>query len=55
MLFASVWDSLLEQASLFVPYQYAATLSREEPADLFLQSGTFRNFQKLFQEVTWSQ
>ena len=33
----------------------AATLSRGKEPDLFLQSGPLQNFQKFFQELTWSQ
>ena len=55
MLFASIWDSLLAQASVLVPCQYAATLSRWKGPDLFLKSGPFQNFHKYFQEWTWSQ
>ena len=53
MLFASIWDSFLVEASVLVLCQYAATLTRGEGADLFLQSGPFQNFQKIFQELTW--
>ena len=35
--------------------QYAATLSWGKGPDLFLQSGTFQNFHKVFKELTWSQ
>ena len=34
----------LTQASVLLLYQYATTLSRDEGADLFLQSGPFQNF-----------
>ena len=58
MLFASIWDSFLAQASVSLLYQYAqyaATLSTGEGTDLFLQSGPFQNSQEFFQELTWSQ
>ena len=55
MLFASIRGSLLAQASVSLLLQYAATLSRGERSDLFLQSGSFQNFNKFFQALTWSQ
>ena len=55
MLFASIRGSLLAQASVLLLLQYAATLSRGERSDLFLQSGSFQNFNKFFQALTWSQ
>ena len=55
MLFASIWDSFLAQASELLLFQYAATLSRGEGPDLFLQTGPFQNFHKFFQELTWYQ
>ena len=55
MLFASIRGSLLAQASVSLLLQYAATLSRGERSDLFLQSGSFQNFHKFFQALTWSQ
>ena len=36
MLFASIWDSFLAQASVLLLFQYAATLSRGEGPGLFL-------------------
>ena len=44
MLFASVWESFLAQASLLLLFQYVATLSRRKGSDLFLQSGPSQNF-----------
>ena len=38
MLFSSIWDSFLAQASLLLLFQYVATLSRGKGPDLFLQS-----------------
>ena len=35
--------------------QYTAILSRGEGPNLFLQGGPFQNFQKFFQELSWSQ
>ena len=55
MLFASIWDSFLAQASVLLLCHYTVTLSRGEGPDLFLQSGPFQNFQKFFQELTSSQ
>ena len=55
MLFASIRDRFLAQASVLLLFQYAATLSRWKGSDLFLQSGPFKNFHKFFQELTWSQ
>ena len=55
MLFTSIRGSLLAQASVLLLLQYAATLSRGERSDLFLQSGSFQNFNKFFQALTWSQ
>ena len=55
MLFASIWDSFLAQASVMLYFQYAATLSRGEGPHLFLQSGWYQNFRKFFQELTSSQ
>ena len=55
MLFASIRGSLLAQASVLLLLQYAATLSRGERSDLFLQSGSFQNFNKFSQALTWSQ
>ena len=52
MLFTSICDSLLTEASVLLLFQYAATLSRGEGSDLFLQSGPFENFHKFFQELT---
>ena len=51
MLFASIWDSFLAQASVLLLCHYTVTLSRGEGPDLFLQSGPFQNFQKFFQEL----
>ena len=55
LLFASIWDSLLEQASVFQLFEYAATLSKKEGPDLFLQSEPFQTFYEFFKELTWSQ
>ena len=56
MLFAIIRDSFLAQALVLVLFRYTATLGREEEgSDLFLQSEPFQNFQKFFQELTWSQ
>ena len=55
MLFASIWDSFLAQASVLPLYQYAVALSKGEGPDVFLQSGPFQNFQKFFQELNWSK
>ena len=54
-LFASIWGSFLAQASVLLLCQYTTKLSRGERPDLFLQSGPFQNFQKFFQELSWSQ
>ena len=40
MLFASIWDSFVVQASVLLLFQYAATLSKEEELDLFLDKWT---------------
>ena len=48
MLFASIWDSFLAQASALLLCQYAATLSRGKGPDLFLESGPFQDFKKFF-------
>ena len=42
ILFASIWDRFLSQASALLPFQYAATLSRGKGSDLFLQNGPFQ-------------
>ena len=55
MLFASIWDRFLAQASVLLLCQYAAIFGRGEGADIFLQSGQFQNSQKFFRELTWSQ
>ena len=55
LLFASIWDSLLAQASVLQFFEYAATLSKKEGPDLFLQSEPSQNFYEFFQELTWSQ
>ena len=55
MLFESIWDSFLAQASVLLLCQYNAILSWGEEPDSFLQSGTFQKFQKFFQELSWSQ
>ena len=39
--FASIWDSFLEKASVLPLFQYAATLSRGNGPNLFLQSWPF--------------
>ena len=52
MLFASIWDSFLAQASVLLLFQYAATLCRQKRPDLFVQSGSFQNLHKFFQELT---
>ena len=45
----------LAQASVLLLFRYAATLSKGEGPDLFLQSEPFQSFQNFFQELTWSQ
>ena len=45
MLLASIWDSFLAQALVLLLCQYTVTLSRREGLNLFLQSGSFQNFQ----------
>ena len=55
MLFASILDNFLAQASELLLFQYAATLRMEKKPDLFLQSGAFQNSDKLFLELTWSR
>ena len=42
MLFTSIWDSFLTQASVFLLFQYDGTLSRGEGSDLFEQSWPLR-------------
>ena len=54
MFFASIWDSVLAQASMLLLCQYVATLSRGRGSDLYLQSRPFYNFHKSFQELTWT-
>ena len=54
MLFASIGDNLLAQASVLLLFKHAATLIRREGPDLYLQTGPFQNFRKCFQELTWS-
>ena len=54
MLFTSIWGSFLAQASVLLLCRYIAALRRGEGLDLFLQSEPFQNFQKFFQEWTWS-
>ena len=49
ILFASIWDRFLSQASALLPFQYAATLSRGKGSDLFLQNGPFQTFETLFE------
>ena len=55
MLFASIRESFLAQASVLLLCQYAATLSRGKGPDLLLENEPFQNFQKIFQELTSSQ
>ena len=54
MLFSSIWDSSLAQASVLLLFQYSATLSRGKGPDLFLQIGPTQDFHKFFHELTWS-
>ena len=53
MLFSSIWDSVVEQASVLLLFHYAETLNSSEGPDLFLQNGPFQNSHKCFQELTF--
>ena len=44
----------MAQATVLQLCQYTATLSWRKGPDLFVQGGTFQNFQKFFQELSWS-
>ena len=55
MMFASIWGSFLTQASVLLLFQYAASLSRGEGPELFLQSEPFQNFKNFFQELHFSE
>ena len=55
MFLASIWDRFLAQASVLLLFRYAAALSRRKEPDLFLQNGSFQNFHKFFQSLTWYQ
>ena len=54
-LFASIWGSVLAYFSVFLLFQYNATLSREKVPDWFLKRGLFQNFYKFYQKLSWSQ
>ena len=55
MLFASIWDSLLAQASMLLLFEYAATLSRKRSLIYFCKVDNFRISKEFFKESTWSQ
>ena len=54
MLFVSIWDSFLAQASVLQLFQHATKLIGGEGAHLFLQSESFQDFWKSFQKLIWS-